>query len=96
MANIAKLPLTRDMNNLQTLRNSLFTSSLADLVFVAIDFERPQFITNGFQQGCLDTRVGLDTRHFNSTSKFTTSNFITRDDVSAIYRWGTTEKISVT
>jgi hypothetical protein len=38
---MAKLPLTRDMGNLQTLGSLLLPSALVDLVFVAIDFERP-------------------------------------------------------
>jgi hypothetical protein len=70
---------------------------------VAIDFERRQFIINRFRHGCLDTQVGLailDTRCLSSTSKFTTFNFITGEDVyfeksAPSYRCGTAEKISV-
>jgi hypothetical protein len=83
---MAKLPLTRDMGNLQTLQSLLLLSSSVDAVFVAIDFERPQFLINRFQHDCvsLDTQVGLailDTRCLSSTSKFTTFNFITGEDV---------------
>lgn len=56
---MAKMWLTGDMGNLQTLQSLLLSSSLVDPVFVAIDFERPQFIVNGFQHGRLDTQVGL-------------------------------------
>lgn len=101
---MAKLPLTRDIGNLQTLRSLLLPSSSVDLVFVAIDFERPQSIINRFQHGCLDTQVGLailDIRCLSSTSKFTTFNFITGEDAyfeesAPICRWGTAEKIPVT
>jgi hypothetical protein len=97
---MAKLPLTRDIGNLQTLRSLLLPSSSVDLVFVAIDFERPQSIINRFQHGCLDTQVGLailDIRCLSSTSKFTTFNFITGEDAyfkesAPICRWGTAEK----
>ena len=97
---MAKLPLTRDMGNLQTLRSLLGPASSVDLVFVAIDFERPQFIINHFQHGRLDTQVGLailDTRNLCSTSKFTTLNFIIGEDAyfnesAPLYRWGTAEK----
>jgi hypothetical protein len=100
----AKLQLTRDMGNLQTLRSLLVPASSVDPVFVAIDFERPQFIINRFQHGCIDTQVGLailDTRCLGSASKFTTFNFIIGDDVyfdesAPLYRWGTAEKIPVT
>lgn len=100
---MAKLPLTQDMGNLQTLRGLLLPSSLVDPVFVAIDFERPQFIINRFQHGYRDTQVGLailDTRCLSSTSKFTTFNFITGEDTyfeesAPIYHWGTAEKIPV-
>ncbi|PVH77235.1 hypothetical protein DL98DRAFT_274686 [Cadophora sp. DSE1049] len=101
---MAKLPLVHDMGNLQTLRSSLLSSSLGDPVFVAIDFERPQFIIDRFQHGYQDTQVGLtilDTRYLSSTSKFTTFNFITGEDTyfkksAPIYHWGTAEKIPVT
>jgi len=101
---MAKLPLTRDMGNLQTLRSLLGPASSVDPVFVAIDFERPQFIINRFQHGRLDTQVGLailDTRNLSSTSKVTTFNFITGEDAyfdksAPLYRWGTAEKIPVT
>jgi hypothetical protein len=101
---MAKLPLTRDIGNLQTLRSLLLPSASADLVFVAIDFERTQCIINRFQHGCLDTQVGLailDIRCLSSTSKFTTFNFITGEDAyfeesAPIYHWVTTEKIPVT
>ena len=101
---MAKLSLVHDMGNLQTLRSSLLPSSLGDPVFVAIDFERPQFIIDRFQHGYLDTQVGLailDTRCLSSTSKFTTFNFITGEDTyfkesARIYHWGTAEKIPVT
>jgi len=103
--NMAKLPLTRDMGDLQTLQSLLLPSSV-DPVFVAIDFERPQFIINHFQHGCLNTQVGLailDTRCLNSTSKtkLTTFNFITGEDTyfeesAPIYHWGTAGNIPVT
>jgi hypothetical protein len=97
-------PLTQDMGNLQTLQSLLLPSSLVDPVFVAIDFERPQFIINHFQHGYLDTQVGLailDTRCLSLTSKFTTFNFITGEDTyfeesAPLYHWGTAEKISTT
>ena len=99
-----KVPLVHDMGNLQTLRSSLLPSSLGDPVFVAIDFERPQFIINRFQRGYLDTQVGLailDTRCLGLTSKFTTFNFITGEDTyfkesAPTYHWGIAEKIPVT
>ncbi|TVY49040.1 hypothetical protein LOCC1_G001340 [Lachnellula occidentalis] len=100
-----KLPRTRrDIGNLQTLQSLLFPSSPVDLVFVAIDFEAPDYIINRFQQGCLDTQVGLailDTRSLSATSKFTTFNFITREDAyfeksAPFYHWGTAEKTPVT
>jgi hypothetical protein len=101
---MAKLSLVHDMGNLQTLQSSLLPSSLGDPVFVAIDFERPQFIIDRFQHGYLDTQVGLailDTRCLSSTSKFSTFNFITGEDTyfkesAPFYHWGTAEKISVT
>jgi hypothetical protein len=100
---MAQLPLTKGVGNLQTLR-SLLLSSSSVVVFVIIDFERPQFIMDRFQHGCLDTQVGLailNTRNLSSTSKFTTFNFITGTDAyfeasAPVYRWGTAEKISVT
>jgi hypothetical protein len=92
------------MGNLQILRSLLGPASSVDPVFVAIDFERPQFIINHFQHGRLDTQVGLailDTRNLSSTSKITTFNFITGEDAyfdesAPLYRWGTAEKIPVT
>jgi hypothetical protein len=92
------------MGNLQTLRSLLVPASSVDPVFVATDFERPQFIINRFQHGPLDTQVGLailDTRNLSLTSKFATFNFITGEDAyfdesAPLYRWGTAEKIPVT
>jgi hypothetical protein len=95
--------LTQYMGDLDTLRNLLLPSSVSDVVFVAIDFERPHYITNDFRRGYQDTQVGLaifDTRDLGPTSKFTTFNFVTGDDeyfATSVhqYRWGTPEHIPV-
>lgn len=99
---MAKLPLTRDLGNLETLR-SLLLPSLVAPVFVSVHFERPNFIIDGFQHGCIDTQVGLsilDTRRLTWTSKFTNFNFFIGEDAyfkksAPTCRWGIAEKIPV-
>jgi hypothetical protein len=101
MAQSLLKPLNGDLQTLQ----SLLLPSAADPVFVAIGFERTQFIINGFQRGYQNTQAGLailDTKCFGSPSqsKFATFNFITGDDVyfeesAQQYAWGTAERISV-
>jgi hypothetical protein len=100
---MAELPLTQYIGDLETLRNLLLPSTLLDLVFVAVDFERPQYFTNGSRCDSKDTQVSLailDTRGISPTSKFTTFNFVTGDDeyfATSVhqYRWGTPERIPI-
>ncbi|KAL2061898.1 hypothetical protein VTL71DRAFT_7276 [Oculimacula yallundae] len=90
-------------SNLQTLRALLLTPSSADSVIVAVDFERPDYISKGFQHGFTNTQVGLailDVQDLSPTSKITAFNYFTGDDAyfeeeSPRYRWGTAEKIPI-
>lgn len=96
-------PKIINKGGLQQLQELLFNSPL-DPVFIAIDFERTQFIINNFST-CSDTEVGisiLDARNFNPREKVAlklkTYNFVTGSGLyhakaTKKFLWGTSEKI---
>src|SRR5437773_4088210 len=81
------LPRASEKNSLQQSKQLLFSSPL-ESIYVAIDFERREFIINNFSP-CSDSQVGisiLDTRHLNSLSSKkplqpATYNFVTGSDL---------------
>lgn len=100
-------PQAMKEGGLQILQQFLFSSSMpVDPLIIAIEFERPGFITKRFSP-CLDTQAGisiLDTRALNhlplrkNAIKLETYNFITGSDTyyatsAKKFLWGTSEKI---